>query len=82
MKTLRWTSRDLDLFPEENTKRYEIIDGELYVSKQPHYHHQLVCARLLTFLNIWSMQTGAGEATGAPGLIFADDEDVALMLPG
>ncbi len=77
MKTLRWTSRDLDLFPEENTKRYEIIDGELYVSKQPHYHHQLVCAKLLTFLNIWSIQTEAGEATGAPGLIFADDEDVA-----
>ncbi|HWQ15745.1 MAG TPA: hypothetical protein VNL77_23290 [Roseiflexaceae bacterium] len=37
---LRWTSADLEAFPD-NGKRYEIIDGELYVSKQPDwYHHQ------------------------------------------
>jgi hypothetical protein len=30
MKNLRWTSHDLELLPED--KRYEIVDGELYVS--------------------------------------------------
>ncbi len=73
---LRWTSADLELFPD-NGKRYEIIDGELYVSKQPHWDHQFVCTRLCRFLDEWNDQTGAGVVTGAPGLIFADDDDVA-----
>lgn len=34
MKTLHWTSRDLELLPDDGS-RYEIIDGELYVTKQP-----------------------------------------------
>ena len=76
MATLRWTSKDLEMFPDDG-KRYEIVDGELYVSKQPHYHHQRVCVRLTTLLEVWSQQTKAGEANFAPGLIFADDEDVA-----
>ncbi len=76
MTSLRWTSRDVEMLPDEG-KRYEIIDGELYVSTQPHYYHQLVCSRLITLLNVWSSQTEAGEATGAPGLIFAEDDDAA-----
>lgn len=75
MKSLRWTSRDVEMLPDDG-KRYEVVDGELYMSKQPHYHHQLVCSRLITLLNIWSSQTEAGEAIGAPGLIFAEDDDV------
>lgn len=75
METLRWTSRDLELLPDDG-KRYEVVDGELYVSKQPNMQHQIVCARLITFLNIWSMQTESGIAIGEPGLIFADDDDV------
>ncbi len=75
MKSLRWTSRDVEMLPDDG-KRYEVVDGELYMSKQPHYHHQLMCSRLITVLNIWSSQTEAGEATGAPGLIFSDDDDV------
>jgi hypothetical protein len=30
--TLRWTSADLEVLPDDG-KRYEIIDGELYVSR-------------------------------------------------
>ncbi|MDQ6661578.1 MAG: Uma2 family endonuclease [Chloroflexota bacterium] len=75
METLRWTSRDLELLPDDG-KRYEIVDGELYMSKQPDMQHQIVCARLITFLNIWSFQAGLGEAIGEPGLVFADDDDV------
>ncbi len=76
MATLRWTSQDLDMFPDDG-KRYEVVDGELYVSKQPHWQHQFVCVRLVTLLDAWSRQTKAGIANFAPGLIFADDEDVA-----
>jgi Uma2 family endonuclease len=78
MTTLRWTSQDVELlFPENNGKRYEIVNGELYVSKQPHWHHQHICLRLGGLLDAWCMQTDAGEANAAPGLIFAEDNDVA-----
>jgi len=75
MKTLRWTSRDLDLLPDDG-KRYEIIDGELYVAKQPDWEHQFVCVRLLMLLQTWSDQTQLGMANLAPGIIFTDDTNV------
>lgn len=73
---LRWTSADLAVLPD-NGKRYEIIDGELYMSRQPHWHHQRACLKICMALEAWSAQTGAGEANLAPGVIFADDDDVA-----
>jgi Uma2 family endonuclease len=73
---LRWTSADLEVMPEDE-KRYEIIDGELYVSKQPHWHHQATCGRIFALLDAWSLAGGLGEASLAPGVIFADDDDVA-----
>lgn len=74
--TLPWTSADLEAFPDDGKLR-EIIDGELYVSTQPHWYHQNVCARVTTMLTNWSLETEAGEVSVAPGLVFADDDDVA-----
>lgn len=71
----RWTSADLETLPE-NGKRYEIIDGELIVSSQPHWNHQYVCSKVFSLLDAWYMQTKLGAANCAPGIIFADDEDV------
>jgi len=77
MRTVpRWTSADLEVFPDDG-KRYEIIDGELYMSRQPHWHHQRACVKICAALEVWSGQTGAGEVNLAPGVIFADDDDVA-----
>jgi Uma2 family endonuclease len=76
MATLRWTSQDLELLPEDG-KRYEIVEGELYMSKQSHVDHQLVCSRVWELLQVWSRQTTSGVAIFAPGVIFADDDDVA-----
>ena len=72
----RFTSADLEAFPDDG-KRYEIIDGELYVSKQPHIYHQRVCTLVWFKLHQWSEKAGDGQAIVAPGLIFADDDDVA-----
>jgi hypothetical protein len=33
--------------------------------------------KFLAALESWSVQTGAGEANLAPGVIFVDDDDVA-----
>jgi Uma2 family endonuclease len=48
---LRWTTSDLDLLPD-NGNRYEIIDGELFVSRAPHWEHQVVCGNIYTELKI------------------------------
>ena len=75
MKSLHWTSRDLELLPDDGS-RYEIIDGELYVAKQPDWQHQLVCGKVLFFLESWSNQTQLGVPIITPGIIFADDANV------
>jgi Uma2 family endonuclease len=72
---LRWTSADLELFPE-NGKRYEIIDGELYVSTAPRYEHQRACRNISRALDEWSRQTRLGEPIEGAGLIFAENDDV------
>ena len=74
--TKHWTSKDLETLPADDGTRYEIIDGELYVSTLPSWHHQYTCSHLTEVLNTWSRATGLGMAVGAPGLIFAEDRDV------
>ncbi len=74
--TTRWTSADLESLPDDGN-RYEIIDGELYMSKQPHFYHQDVCTELLAVLWNWNSAANLGRVVLAPGLIFAEDDDVA-----
>lgn len=77
METLpKLTSADLGLLPEDG-KLYELIEGELYVSRQPSWDHQYSCVRLGRFLDEWNEQTGLGVVNAAPGVIFAEDDDVA-----
>ena len=72
----KFTSADLLLMPDDG-KRYEVIQGELHVAKQPSYHHQFACGRVFRFLDEWNDRSGLGIAIEAPGLIFAEDDDVA-----
>lgn len=72
---LSWTSADLELFPENDT-RYEIIDGELYMTRAPHWKHQTICGRLFTALDVWSIATKSGEASMGAGVVFGDNDDV------
>lgn len=75
-QSVRWTSADLELLPDDG-KRYEIIDGELYVSRPPHVYHQLSCHNVGRVLDRWNANAPAGLVIPAPGLIFAEDDDVA-----
>jgi len=74
--SIRFTVHDLELTPDDGN-RYEVIDGDLHVSTQPHWHHQLICSRLVRFLGNWSEESGGGETLAAPGVIFAEDQAVA-----
>lgn len=72
---LRWTIADLDLLPD-NGNRYEIIDGELFVTKASHWGHQEVCGRIFAALDSWSKITKLGRAAINPGIIFTDADHV------
>ena len=73
--TTRWTSADLESLPDDGT-RYEIIDGELYMSKAPNYYHSDVCTRVCFELELWNRKEKRGKVVSGSGLIFADDDDV------
>lgn len=72
----RYTSADLDILPQIEGIRYEIIDGELFVSKQPSLAHQHPLTVLTSALYVWSITLGHGLVYGTPGLVFAEDDDV------
>ncbi len=67
---------DLALLPEEAGTRYELIQGVLHVTMQPHWQHQSITMHLMGQLWLWSMQTGQGVVLPTPGVIFAADEAV------
>ena len=75
--TLRWTTRDLEVIPDDGGwKRYEIIAGELFVTCTPHIRHQGAASNLNIFLGNWSKATGLGQAFQAPGVIFTPTDAV------
>src|SRR5690348_11287918 len=77
-RTRRYTLTDLEGIPQPwDDTRYEIIDGELFVSTQPSNRHQYTCNEVTTDLTIWNRASGAGIVLPAPGLIFADDDNAA-----
>ncbi|MFN8525685.1 MAG: Uma2 family endonuclease [Chloroflexota bacterium] len=73
---LRFTSADLELLPDVDGVRYEIIDGELTVSKSADWRHQNVCSNLNIEIGNWNRETRLGRVLQAAGLIFAPDDDV------
>ena len=74
--SLRFTTSDLECLPDIDGVRYEIIDGELYVSKAPGWHHQYTTGEVYRALQDWSQRTVSGVALLAPGVIFAEDDNV------
>jgi Uma2 family endonuclease len=75
-KQLRWTISDLEGLPE-NSNRYEIIDGELFVTRAPHLDHQDSAGLLYGALLNWSLESGLGKPFFTPGVIFSA-EDVVI----
>jgi Uma2 family endonuclease len=72
----RWTTADLERFPDDDALRFEIIDGELHVTKAPDTYHQIVAGRIAAALDAWSTTVGNGYAIAAPGIILDDDDNL------
>jgi Uma2 family endonuclease len=66
--------------------RYEIIDGELIVSRRPHLQHSEIIVRLGTLLHL-VVRAHGGKVLAEPGLVWgeaAEDNvvpDLAVVLP-
>lgn len=74
---IHWTVRDLDVMPDDGGwKRYEIIHGELFVTRAPHLRHQSAAGKIQARLDIWSEKTGLGRAFQTPGVIFSPTDAV------
>ncbi len=74
---VRWTIQDVAALPDNEWIRYEIIDGELLMTRSPHHKHQQTTGRIFAVLDDWSIDSGLGEASIMPGLIFSDSDNVA-----
>ncbi|WP_346290698.1 Uma2 family endonuclease [Sphaerothrix gracilis] len=70
-----WTVSDLEGFPDTGN-RYEIIAGELLVTRAPHLGHQDVIGLMYAALLQWSLQSAAGKPYISPGIIFAETDAV------
>jgi Uma2 family endonuclease len=63
------TVADLDLMPEDGN-RYEIIEGDLFMSRAPSLVHQLVVSSFVRFLGNYLDQNPIGIVAPGPGVIF------------
>jgi Uma2 family endonuclease len=72
---VRWTSTDLELFTNDDT-RYEIIDGELLVTRAPHWNHQTAIDNMCFALKSWSRLTKLGAIATTPGITFGNSDNV------
>jgi len=68
-KQRRWTRAEvLDLIERNplQTPRYEVVDGELFVTPSPRPIHQIAVGQLLYALMAYCEETGIGEALTSP----------------
>ena len=65
------TIADLDSMPEDGN-RYELIEGELFVSRAPSLTHQQIVFNFLLALGKYLEQKPIGKVWPGPGVIFSD----------
>lgn len=65
------TVDDLDLMPEDGN-RYEVIEGELFVSPAPVLTHQSVAGNILISVTTYLIENPIGKIWMTPGVIFSE----------
>ena len=74
LKTL--TIDDWEAMPYGDGNRYEIIEGELFVSCSPGIPHQIVSDNLIVLLRNFLKQNRIGTAISTPGLILSENSGI------
>ena len=70
------TVADLDAFPEDDGNRYELIAGELFVSRAPGIPHQRVLQNLQVEFALYLKANPTGILVPGAGAIFSDYDAV------
>ncbi len=65
------TVSDLDLMPEDDN-RYELFEGEIFMSRAPALPHQRVLTNLVTIFELFLRINLIGKIWPTPGVIFDD----------
>jgi Uma2 family endonuclease len=82
----RWKSKDLVRLPEEPFLSFEIIDGELIVSRKPHLRHAAIIAAVSQLLRP-AVKALGGLVLVKPGIVWSEEAednvapDIAIVLP-
>jgi Uma2 family endonuclease len=82
----RWKSKDLERLPEEPFLSYEIIDGELIVSRKPHLRHAAILGKLCAQVYP-AVKALGGLLLVEPGIVWSEEaedtvaSDLAIVLP-
>lgn len=72
---IRYTVDDLECIPED-TNRYELIGGKLFVSRAPHLDHQLLIGNLIFQFGLYLRENPIGIIVTTPGVIFSPKDAV------
>jgi Uma2 family endonuclease len=82
----RWKTKDLERLPEEPFLSYEIIDGELMVSRKPHLRHTAIIRKL--YAQVYpAVRAAEGALSVEPGIVWSEEAednvapDIAIVLP-
>jgi Uma2 family endonuclease len=71
--TRRWTRADLAYLPDDGN-RYEVLHGELLVSPQASYGHQLIALALAHVLYAYCEKHRIGHVVGPGAVVFGKNE--------
>jgi Uma2 family endonuclease len=72
---ISYTVDDLEFMPED-TNRYELIGGKLFVSRAPHLDHQRTVTNILAVFIRYLDKNPLGEILTTPGVIFSPKDAV------
>lgn len=72
---IRYMVDDLDFMPDD-TNRYELIGGKLFVSRAPHLDHQLTVTNILRVFLRYLDTHPVGKVVTTPGVIFGPEDAV------
>jgi len=72
---ITYTVDDLEFMPED-TNRYELIGGKLFVSRAPHLDHQLLIGNLMFQFRLYLDKNPIGIVVTTPSVIFSPKDAV------
>lgn len=76
MQGRRWTAAEVRALPEDPSKQFEVVDGDLYVTPSPSLAHQIVAFELAVLLRTYLRAQRLGFAVMAPADVEPDPHSV------